>query len=771
MPRRQKTKVEGLLRLPPPASLTVILAIKGNNKSKDVGIVNWALDKFVAEGMFMFKLVHVRPTITTVPTAVGSFPLSDVRKEVVQAYKREIRWRTEISLLPYKKMCAQKRIHAEIVQHESDDVVDAISKEVVKSSVNTLVIGVSSRGMLFSRRRNLSSEITESIPKFCTVYAVLKGKLASLRQCEFDGSIKEDRSEASISTSSSPIRKSYSQSELTDSSSIASYASFPFPFNGLSTINQTILYKKANSSGTLDSRFTSLEFDRDDCMSSCPGSSDIDRPSSSLPSGQILGTDAFSRVSHQATFGDATTSDYRPEFSPENQVDVDLEIERLRSELKPLRNLYPIARIDAIDGSEEVNDLNNLLLEESIKLGEINYEEEEARELAIQEEVKCETARQEVEYVKEYVERETVERNEDANKALKKAKKKEKLENAQGGPLQQYQKFEWEDIVSATSNFSDNLKIGCGAYGTVYKCSLHHTTAAVKVLHSKEAPRIKQFQQELEVLSTIRHPHLLILLGACPDHGCLVYEHMENGSLEDRLFRRDNSPPIPWFHRYRIAWEIASTLVFLHSTNPQPIIHRDLKPANILLDQNFVSKIGDVGLSKMLDSNSLSPLISTMCNETGPVGTLCYIDPEYQRTGLICASSDVYAFGMVILQLVTAKPARALTHLVETASDEGNLEELFDPEAGNWPVEETKELVALGMRCSEMRRKDRPSLRDEVLPALERLKDIADEARNTSPILENIMDDPCVAADGYAYDGRDSPMTNLPLSKSTIHVN
>lgn len=230
-------------------------------------------------------------------------------------------------------------------------------------------------------------------------------------------------------------------------------------------------------------------------------------------------------------------------------------------------------------------------------------------------------------------------------------------------------------------------------------------------------------------MSTIRHPHLLILLGACPDHGCLVYEYMENGSLEDRLFRKNNTPPIPWFQRYRIAWEIASALVFLHSTSPQPIIHRDLKPANILLDHNFVSKIGDVGLSKMLDSDSCSALLSTMCNETGPVGTLCYIDPEYQRTGLISTKSDVYAFGMVILQLVTGKSARALTHVVETAVDEGDLADVLDTEAGNWPYEETKELALLGLRCAELRRKDRPSLREQVLPALERLKEFADRAR------------------------------------------
>lgn len=204
-----------------------------------------------------------------------------------------------------------------------------------------------------------------------------------------------------------------------------------------------------------------------------------------------------------------------------------------------------------------------------------------------------------------------------------------------------------------------------------------------------------------------------------------MYEYMENGSLDDRLLRKNGTAPIPWFKRYQIAWEVASALAFLHSSKPKPIIHRDLKPANILLDRNLVSKIGDVGLSMILHSDTLS----TMYNDSAPVGTLPYVDPEYQRTGLISLKSDVYAFGIVILQLLTAKPARALTHMVETAMDDGNLEDILDPEAGNWPFQETLELARLGLRCAELRRRDRPDLNDHVLPKLERLKEVADIAQ------------------------------------------
>lgn len=185
--------------------------------------------------------------------------------------------------------------------------------------------------------------------------------------------------------------------------------------------------------------------------------------------------------------------------------------------------------------------------------------------------------------------------------------------------------------------------------------------------------------------------------------------------------------------RFRIAWEVASALVFLHKSKPTPIIHRDLKPANILLDHNFVSKVGDVGLSTMIQVDSLSTKF-TMYKQTSPVGTLCYIDPEYQRTGMISPKSDVYAFGMIILQLLTAQPAMALTYTVEIAMENNNDDELIqilDQKAGNWPIEETRKLAALALYCTELRAKNRPDLEDQILPTLESLKKVADKARNS----------------------------------------
>ncbi|XVF08510.1 hypothetical protein REPUB_Repub07fG0009300 [Reevesia pubescens] len=748
MEKKEIEEAETELVLPPLPTLTIGVAINGNGKSKYV--VKWALEKFIPEENVVFKLLHVRAKITSVPTPMGNtVPISQVRDDIAAAYKKEMEWQTNEMLLLYKKMCAQRKVQVDVLVTESDDVAKAIAEEVMKNTITKLVIGASSRRM-FTRKlknNNLSSRISVCTPSFCTVYAVSKGKLSSIRpsDLETNASTKDDSSETSFSSKSS---LSYTFGSQTELSSVTSYATFRSPslpmqrFQALSTINHTFLHTRTssleiNQSRSLESsqsRSPDVNHSRchsvdivagNDDMISCPSSSETRQAVSRNSSCRSFPTDQQSWLSDQMSTSDVLT-DY---FLSESQVNINFEVEKLRTELRHVRGMYAIARSETIDASRKFNTLRKCWLEEVMKLKEISLKEEKAKELARQEKEKCEAARSEVEHVKECADKEALMRREAEMKALHDAKEKEKFENALTGHVQQYQKFAWEEIVSATSSFSEDLRVGMGAYGTVYKCMLHHTAAAVKVLHSKENGRNKQFQQELEVLSKIRHPHLLLLLGACPDHGCLVYEYMQNGSLEERLLRKNNTPPIPWFERYRIAWEVASALVFLHNSKPEPIIHRDLKPANILLDHNFVSKIGDVGLSMMLSLDPSST--STMYKETAPAGTLCYIDPEYQRTGLISPKSDVYAFGMVILQLLTAKPAIALTHVVETAIDDDNLAEILDSEAGNWPVEETKELATLGLRCAELRRKDRPGLKDQVLPVLEKMKEVANRARNS----------------------------------------
>lgn len=193
--------------------------------------------------------------------------------------------------------------------------------------------------------------------------------------------------------------------------------------------------------------------------------------------------------------------------------------------------------------------------------------------------------------------------------------------------------------------------------------------------------------------------------------------------MEDRLFRKGNSPPIPWRIRFKLAADIATALLFLHQTRPEPLVHRDLKPANILLDHYYVCKISDVGLSRLVPP-SVADSVSNY-HMTSAAGTFCYIDPEYQQTGELGTKSDIYSLGVMLLQVITARPPMGLTHHVERAIKAGNFADLLDPTVQDWPVEEAFSFAKLALKCVELRKKDRPDLGSVIVPELCRLKEIA----------------------------------------------
>ncbi|KAH7422423.1 hypothetical protein KP509_12G007600 [Ceratopteris richardii] len=285
-----------------------------------------------------------------------------------------------------------------------------------------------------------------------------------------------------------------------------------------------------------------------------------------------------------------------------------------------------------------------------------------------------------------------------------------------------YVEFSFKEIQAATNNFAEKNKLGQGGYGPVYKGELKFLSVAIKVLAREGTRGRAEFKKEVDILSCLHHPHIVMLIGACSEKGCIVYEYMSNGSLEDRLNCRDNSPPLPWFIRLQVCLEVAIGLLFLHS-RPQPIVHRDLKPGNILLDDTFHSKISDVGLAKLVPNQSICS--GTIYKETEIVGTLPYLDPEYQRTGFISRESDVYSLGIVMLQLLTGKLPLGLAVMVEEAVENGQLDKVLDKSAGEWPLKEASALACLSLQCVEPRRKHRPPLESHILPVLKSMQKIA----------------------------------------------
>ncbi|CAN6868685.1 unnamed protein product [Brassica oleracea] len=745
---RQVPKKAGSDLASPSQALNVAIAISGSTKSKNV--VKWALEKFSSDKNLVFKLIHVHPKITSVPTPSGrTVSISEAPEDVAATYRRQVMEKTKETLLkPYKKMCERKKVAVELQVLESNSVEVAITREVNQHLISRLVIGGSSHVGL-DGNRDVTAKISAYVSELCTVYVVSKGVyILSKNKSSSDGEINEtirDSGSERTDTSSYSSSSGHISAALKSKSLVLSNKRLQH----LPTIARGVSVRMETSS--VDSYETKSMFSDQVSKRSSPETS---RTVTWNPPRRYMSSN------ENVTQGD--------DYFTDNQ-DTLHEIRKLKDELRQAQEIYAMAQVETLDASRKLNEL---------EFEELKLKENGTKGLEEKETQKFDQMRRETREV--------------AQKREAREKEDKLKERSLVAPKLQYQEFTWEEIKTATSSFSEDLKIGKGAYGAVYKCKLRHTAAAVKVLHSAE--RALLFFIEIEILSKIRHPHLVLLLGACPEHGALVYEYMENGSLEDRLFQVNKSQPIPWFLRFRIAWEVASALIFLHKSKPTPIIHRDLKPANILLDQNFVSKVGDVGISTMLQVDPLLTQFTTY-KKTSPVGTLCYVDPEYQRSGMLSFKSDVYAFGMIILQLLTALPAIALTYKVETAMEK-NVEfiQILDKKAGDWPMEETRKLAALALSCTEIRVKDRPDLETQILPALESFKNAAEKVRNLissaskqpprhflCPLLKDVMSDPCVAADGYTYDRRaieewmedhcTSPVTNLPLQNIKLLPN
>ncbi|KAK7274409.1 hypothetical protein RIF29_15495 [Crotalaria pallida] len=363
--------------------------------------------------------------------------------------------------------------------------------------------------------------------------------------------------------------------------------------------------------------------------------------------------------------------------------------------------------------------------------------------------------------------------------------------------LQFFSEFPLDEIQEATSNFNPSLKIGEGGYGSIFKGILRHTKVAIKVLHPDSMQGPSEFQQEVDVLSKIRHPNLITLIGACPESWTLVYEYLPNGSLEDRLCCKDNTPPLSWQARIRIAAELCSALIFLHSSKPHSIVHGDLKPSNVLLDANLVSKLSDFGICRILSCCNSSSNSTTQFLITDPKGTFAYMDPEFLASGELTPKSDLYSFGIILLRLLTGRSALGIAKEVKYALDTGKLKSLLDPLAGDWPFVQAEQLTRLALRCCEMNRKSRPDLYSDVWKMLESMRasfgstNIFRQGSQglynppshfVCPIFQEIMFSPHVAADGFTYEaeaikgwldsGHDtSPMTNSKLAHSNLVPN
>ncbi|KAL2473867.1 Wall-associated receptor kinase 5 [Forsythia ovata] len=283
------------------------------------------------------------------------------------------------------------------------------------------------------------------------------------------------------------------------------------------------------------------------------------------------------------------------------------------------------------------------------------------------------------------------------------------------GSTPQTKLFVREDLKKATDNFNENRILGKGGLGTVYKGMLSDgSVIAVKKSNIVDKNQVDQFINEVFILSQISHRHVVKLLGCCleTEVPLLVYEYISNGTLYHHLHDEPNISTISWENRLRIAVEVAGALSYLHSCVTTAIFHRDIKSSNILLDENYRAVVSDFGLSRSvpIDKTHLTTLVG---------GTFGYLDPEYFRSGQLNDKSDVYAFGVVLAELLTGQQAVSsktdvgLVLRFRSAIKENSLFQILEKRiATEGPEEEILAVAKLAKRCLKLTARKRPCMKE-----------------------------------------------------------
>lgn len=293
-----------------------------------------------------------------------------------------------------------------------------------------------------------------------------------------------------------------------------------------------------------------------------------------------------------------------------------------------------------------------------------------------------------------------------------------------GGPMNKARTFTYAQLVSATDNFKAEYFLGEGGFGKVYKGKLEDSDqiVAIKQLDPDGLQGIREFVVEVLTLSMADHPNLVKLIGYCAEgvQRLLVYEYMSLGSLEDHLHdHRAHRKRLDWNTRMKIAAGAARGLEYLHDKMNPPVIYRDLKGSNILLGEDFHAKLSDFGLAKV------GPLGDKTHVSTRVMGTYGYCAPDYAMTGQLTFKSDIYSFGVVLLELITGRKAidnmrsAAEQNLVAWArplfKDRRKFAHMADPVLeGEYPVRGLYQALAIAAMCVQEQPNMRPLIADVV---------------------------------------------------------
>ncbi|KAG2246422.1 hypothetical protein Bca52824_086050 [Brassica carinata] len=318
--------------------------------------------------------------------------------------------------------------------------------------------------------------------------------------------------------------------------------------------------------------------------------------------------------------------------------------------------------------------------------------------------------------------------------------------------------FSFESVALATDYFSDANKLGEGGFGPVYKGRLiHWEEVAIKRLSIASGQGLVEFKNEAMLIAKLQHTNLVKLIGCCieKDEKMLIYEYMPNKSLDYILFDPLGKNVLDWTLRFRIMEGIIQGLLYLHKYSRLKVIHRDIKASNILLDEDMNPKISDFGMARIFGAQE------SRANTRRVAGTFGYMSPEYFREGLFSAKSDVFSFGVLMLEIICGRKNNSFHHDSEGPLNlivhawnlfkENRIGEVIDQSLGDSALDNPQMLrcVQVALLCVQENAEDRPSMLDVVSMiysnnALSLPKEPAfyDGPRRSSPEMELELPEP-----------------------------
>jgi Leucine-rich repeat (LRR) protein len=331
--------------------------------------------------------------------------------------------------------------------------------------------------------------------------------------------------------------------------------------------------------------------------------------------------------------------------------------------------------------------------------------------------------------------------------------------------------FTFEELKKCTDNFSEANDVGGGGYGKVYRGILPNgQLIAIKRAQQGSLQGGLEFKTEIELLSRVHHKNVVRLLGFCFDRNeqMLVYEYISNGSLKDSLSGKSGIR-LDWTRRLKIALGSGKGLAYLHELADPPIIHRDIKSNNILLDENLTAKVADFGLSKLVGDPEKTHVTTQV------KGTMGYLDPEYYMTNQLTEKSDVYGFGVVLLELLTGRsPIERGKYVVREVKTKMNksrslydLQELLDTTiiASSGNLKGFEKYVDLALRCVEEEGVNRPSM-GEVVKEIENIMQLAGLNPNSDSATSSRTYEDAIKGSGDPYGSESFQYSgNFPASK------